>query len=226
MKPKALSYLTFISKKPASLHFLAMPLSWETVSKTLFLLLFILGVKNNSSAQSWVQLGIKGGMNVSTLNYKNVGDGYDPRVSYHAGAFLNAQLNDKWSLQPEVLASKEGFNDNNSEQKWRILYLNFPVMLQYAFAKRFAVEAGPEFGFRLRARVANSGSEFVSATAAYNQLNFSAAAGISYLSKYNVGMAARYTKGLTDITQGSYNYVSTNVAQLSVFYIIKRWHRK
>jgi hypothetical protein len=226
MKQKVLSYFIFISKKINPTPSLAMLLDSKTPVKALLLVLFIFILKSNSSAQNTVQFGVKAGMNVSTLNYKNVGDSYDPRVSYHGGVFLNARFDDKWSLQPEALASKEGFNDNNSEQRWRILYLNFPVMLQYAFAKRFAVEAGPEFGFRLRARVANSGSEFVSATSAYNQLNFSAAAGISYLSKYNVGIGARYTKGITDITQGSYNYVATNVAQLSVFYLIKRLHRK
>jgi hypothetical protein len=193
--------------------------------KNLLLLVVTLSVSSCILAQKNVTFGVKGGLNVSTLNYKDIDDSNDPRISFHAGALAHIHLNDKWAIQPEALASKEGFNDNTSSQKWRILYLNLPVMVQYMFAKGFRLEAGPEFGFRLGAQVSNGG-EFVNATSAYNQLNFSAAGGVSYLSKYNIGITARYTKGLTDITQGTFNYVSTDVIQLGLFYHFKNLHWK
>lgn len=194
--------------------------------KILFIILVATIVSANINAQKNVTLGIKGGMNISMLNYKDVvDDTKDPRISFHAGGLAHVHLNKSWALQPEVLASKEGFNDNTSIQKWRILYLNFPVMLQYMFANGFRVEAGPEFGFRISAQVAN-GADYVNATTAFNQLNFSGAAGISYLSKYNVGIGARYTRGFTDITQGSFNYVSTEVVQLGLFYMLGKPHKR
>jgi hypothetical protein len=194
--------------------------------KGLLFLFFAIAINSHISAQNKVMFGVKGGVNISSLQYKDAADdANNPRLSFHAGALAHVHINDTWAIQPEVLASKEGFNNTTSPQNWRILYLNFPVMLQYMFAHGFRLELGPEFGFRVSAQVANGG-DFVNATSAYNQLNFSAAGGISYLSKYNIGIGARYTKGLVDVTQGSYNYVSTDVLQLGLFYMLHGWHRK
>src|SRR5438128_495443 len=96
-----------------SLHvFKTLPPHQYTILKSLSLFIIALSISSHIYAQKNVTFGLKGGVNVSTLNYKDIDDSNDPRISFYAGGLAHIHLNDKWALQPEVLASKEGFNDN------------------------------------------------------------------------------------------------------------------
>ena len=200
----------------------------QTIRKGVSVLLFIAFFNSSVIAQNNITYGVKGGVNVNALQYKDISDEDQAQLSFHIGGLAHIHLNKTWAIQPEILLSREGGKEeySGSTMKWKIYYLNIPVMLQYMFAKGFRLEAGPEFGFRIGANVSNNGGSEVGATSAYNQLNFAAAAGVSYLSKYNIGVGLRYCKGLVDVTQGSYNYVSTNTAQLSLYYMLPKRHRR
>ena len=54
------------------------------------------------SASAQVGFGIKGGVNLTTLNVEDPELSYDSRTGYHAGIFLRGKF-DKVGIQPELL---------------------------------------------------------------------------------------------------------------------------
>jgi len=110
------------------------------------------------------RFGIKGGLNYSTI----VGDlteGINPRLSGHAGVFVRLEFSDKFSIQPELLYSSQGFrfntdlafiqtanpqiNEPDFTTAVQFNYLSVPVIAQFELSDRIAVEFGPQFAFLL-----------------------------------------------------------------------------
>jgi len=115
----------------------------------------------NSFSQE-TRFGIKGGLNYSTI----VGDlteGINPRLSGHIGVFVNFEFNRKFSVQPELLYSSQGFrfntdlafiqtgnaqvNEPDFTTAAQFNYLSIPIIAQFGLNDRFAVEFGPQFAF-------------------------------------------------------------------------------
>jgi hypothetical protein len=106
------------------------------------------------------------GMSVSTL------PGLEQKkpltgVNFGMGTFV--KLNEKWSLTPEFKPFSRGgangvnplitdINIQDPESKFVFNYIDVPVLLQYHFAKRFAVAAGPQISFLTSGKQETSGS--------------------------------------------------------------------
>jgi hypothetical protein len=98
--------------------------------------------------------GIKGGLNLSNLS-GDTNDALsetDSRLGFHAGFFLNYQIIEKWSLQPELTYSQKGrtaslfiqtFN-KTAEFKQEASYLDFPVLLNFSPTENFFISVGPQ----------------------------------------------------------------------------------
>ena len=122
----------------------------KKISITILLLLMV----NLINAQKDIQYGIKFGFNVSTL------DGNLPDAHYKPGIIIGGVvdfvLNDKFSLQPEILYSSQGgtyaiktFEEPaqvTTDYSLNLGYIAVPVMGQYHFSKYF-VEFGPQISF-------------------------------------------------------------------------------
>ena len=129
-----------------------------------------------------IKFGAKVGLNISNLrgNYpefspqttgadeadlKNKSD-----IGFHIGGFAEFILNDKFSIQPELLFSKQGnnveftttdyeFSDGTGEsdtekltQSPNLSYINLPIMFKYKVIEKLSIEFGPQIGYLISAK--------------------------------------------------------------------------
>lgn len=170
-------------------------------------------------ANGQTTIGVKGGVNIGDVNDNTTDNGYMPRVSGHAGIYVNRMMNKYFAVQPEVMFSGEGqrFNYNNAEHTWAFNYIEIPLMFQVYPVREIYLEVGPQVGLLVSARDKIEGSDHqpdISANIASAQ--FSIAAGLGVKVADRVAVYGRYNFGLTDIT--TYNAIvnRNNVAQIGV----------
>ena len=171
-----------------------------------------------------VNLGIKAGLNVYNVNNDN-GVKYDSKTGFHAGLIGHIHLGPQLGLQPEVVYSSQGAKFNapisNSETKYKLGYINVPVMLQYMFDNGFRLQAGPQVGFLINAETEVNGKS-TDVKQDRKTVDFGIGAGIGYVhTPSGVGVDARYNLGLSNINENN-NIKSTNRGlQVGVFYLFK-----
>ncbi len=153
------------------------------------------------------------------------------RIGYNAGLFINyTAFEDRFAFQPEVLFSNQGMKysgdifgipNSSFEATAKIDYVNIPLMVQFYFIKKILyIELGPQVGF-----IANASGDYnaILGSLSYddnwdirddlNTVDFSIAAGLGFkIPKLPLGVNARYTVGLTNVSKnpgndGSYNSV-------------------
>ena len=181
----------------------------------IFAVTFLLLV--NAKAQQ-VHFGVKGGVNVSQLNFKNKTPS-DSRVGLHLGVLAHIHTASKsWAVQPELLYSMEGAQKvGNSSLKYELNYLNLPVLLQYMFDNGFRLEAGPQINFLLNAKRKSGGVS--TDYDAFKSVSFSLPVGLGYLTTSGLGFDARYVFGLSNINDNDNGTsIHSNVFQLGIFY--------
>ena len=171
----------------------------------------------NSKKDEGIVFGLKGGLNVSNF----IGDINNNtfRTSVHIGIFSEIMISDKFSLQPELLYSGQGFSGRAlpgfSRSKYD--YINFPVLAKIYVAKKISIEAGPQLGFLVSAKE-KTDNDNVSIS---NQktVDFSLNLGLAYDLKNGIFFQTRYNLGLSNINSGANaNAVkyTNSVIQLSV----------
>ena len=104
------------------------------------LLLGILIGLSSLQAQENVRLGAKGGLNLANI----VGEGHsgDLRTSFHLGMLAEIPLSEKFYFGPEILYSSQG-----SKGRYKLDYLQIPLMAGYYVTEGLIIEAGPQIGF-------------------------------------------------------------------------------
>jgi len=100
-----------------------------------------------------VAFGLKGGLNLGTLDLSNPESSYDSKMGYHGGLFLRGKFN-KIAVQPEVLIyTQEGeiFNSVAGSAKESFTYLAVPLMFKFYPSNHLGlnIQAGPHFAFLL-----------------------------------------------------------------------------
>lgn len=193
-----------------------------------------------------IKYGAKLGLNISSVS----GDVSDakPLIGVHLGGFAEIAISEKFAIQPELLFSTQGaktkysesdvnFGSYSEESKTKLNYLNLPVLAKYYVAEKFALLAGPQFGFLLSAKediivtetfngVTDSYSESYDAKDFYNSFALSFNIGASYSFTDKIFVDARYNLGLSSISKDftdefgdSYSAnIKNNVIQFSVGY--------
>jgi len=195
-----------------------------------------------------VSYGVKGGLNLSNLT----GDVDDskPLFGAHVGAFVEIKITDKFSVQPELLFSMqgakqeytyfesfEGFELTETEKTTiKLGYLNLPIMAKFYATEKFSLEAGPQLGFLMSAKVdyeftyretfggiteveTESGSEDIKDDV--KSIDFGFGFGAAYKFTENLFIGARYTLGLSSIAkdfEGESADIKNNVLQVSLGY--------
>jgi hypothetical protein len=166
--------------------------------------------------------GIKGGFNLvdlrgsDTENYKDLSN----LKTYHAGVYAQFGFNDKFSIQPEVLFTRKGFDDretntSSTTRETRLDYIQVPVVLVYNFLDNVSVHVGPQAS--LLVRVKDLGVEKSIDGAGFNSLDYGVVGGL----EARVGPArvgARYDLGLADIYENNNTFedVKNGVFQVYV----------
>lgn len=160
--------------------------------------------------------GIKGGVNVADIS----DNGYKPRVSGHGGIYVNRMFNKYFGIQPEVLFSGEGqqFVYNSVEHRWKLNYIQVPLMLQVYPIKELYVEAGPQVGLLVSARDKVTGqSHQPDIKANFATAQFSIATGIGFKIVDRVAIYGRYNFGLTDVMSYDPTIIQhSNVGQIGI----------
>lgn len=194
-----------------------------------------------SQAQE-VKYGAKAGLNLATLN----GDVEDAKslIGAHLGGFVEIKINEKFSFQPELLYSiqgakseeilwNDGFTVEKINNKFKLGYMNIPLMLKYHVKQGFFVEFGPQVGFLISAKndydyteyYVSDGEVYISESDSedikdkFKSIDFGMNFGLGYNFTDNVSAGIRYNLGLSNILEDSGDFEAQNsVFQLSLGY--------
>ena len=161
--------------------------------------------------QKYVYTGLKGGVNVSNMAIEEAGN----KLGLQGGVFAEFIFNN-FAIQPELLFSMQGakFSEvengisNNAFLKNN--YVNIPLMAKYYIFDGFCIEAGPQLGLLLSAKVkvkvsGRSKPETGNYKSMLNNFDFSFNLGASYLIPNTpLGFYVRYSLGITDIIKDKY----------------------
>jgi len=162
-------------------------------------------------------VGIKGGLSLATIS--NYGSTGDTRVSGNVGLYFHSRISSNWALQPEVLYSGEGVKYKSvlgADRTLALSYIQVPVMLQFSPVRMFYIEFGPQLGILASANVKDDNNNKTSVMDGYNSVSLSLNAGAGFHVTRQLGFFARYSFGLTDITQGDNQTYYSNVGQLGM----------
>jgi hypothetical protein len=168
------------------------------------------------SAQEYVMFGVKGGVNFSTFSGDGSNAFNDPngRTSFNLGLLAEIPLTDKFSVQPEVLYSGQGYDiaerNNANDIEYQLDYINIPVLAKFYVFDGLALEAGPQVGFLVNSEIDSNPSstnngEISLSEDQFNKVDFSVALGASYKFRGGFFVNGRYNIGLTDIYDDSFN---------------------
>ena len=163
--------------------------------------------QHSSSPKGKVNLGIKAGINLYKISSDD-NTAFDQITGYHLGLLGHIHLDSQWAVQPELVYSSQGAKSAGVEHK--LDYINVPVLLQYMFDNGFRLQAGPQFGFLVRADNKND----------LNSIDLGVGMGISYVvPSTGFGLDVRYNYGLSNINKNDAVKSFNRGVQLGVFYI-------
>ncbi|WAC02883.1 porin family protein [Lacinutrix neustonica] len=160
-----------------------------------------------------IDFGLKAGVNFAKLTGDDV-ENADGRTGIHFGVVAEIPVSDVFSIQPEVLYSQQGLQEDftGGEYKLKLDYINVPVFAKFYVAEGLALELGPQFGFNVSSKsevqIEGADGEEISSIErdledSVEAFDFGAGAGVSYKFDGGVFLQARYVLGLTSVYQGS-----------------------
>lgn len=165
----------------------------------------------NAQADSdLVQIGVKGGVNFSTVAGDDF-DSPDSRTSFNAGVVAEVPFSDRFSIQPEVLYSGQGFDvqeidqdnfaDTDENIEYQLDYIQVPVLAKIYLIKGLNVQAGPQIGFKINEEIDyqpndDAGDLDLDET---EDIDISLAAGVEYKFDGGFFVQGRYNYGFTEL---------------------------
>ncbi|CDF79438.1 conserved hypothetical protein containing N-terminal outer membrane beta-barrel domain [Formosa agariphila KMM 3901] len=177
-------------------------------------LLFTLTSVYAQSDSKAVQFGAKAGVNISKLSGDDFND-VDSRTSFNAGVLAEIPISERFSFQPEVFYSGQGFDvleidqdnifDTDQNLEYQLDYIQVPLLLKAYLVKGLSVEVGPQFGFKVHEEFdsepnSDAGDFEIDTDDSYvKDFDTSLAFGTSYKFDGGLFLSARYTLGLTNI---------------------------
>ena len=150
------------------------------MKKILFAAIAVLGFITTQAQD--IKFGVKGGLNMT--NFTGDAD-TDAKTSFYIGGLADFAISEKFHVQPELLYSSEGADDDAG-----ISYLRVPVMAKYYIVDGFNVQAGPELAFKVATEedyvdeITKSIDFGIGLGAGYEMSN-----GLMFDARYNVGLA-------------------------------------
>lgn len=188
------------------------------------ILLFLISLNGVLYAQPHLHhnFGIKAGGNIAKFGQEKIN--WDTRYSWHAGLLAHIHRSRHFAIQPELYYSAQGAEHVivGIDRKIELGYLQLPVLFQYMTGSGFRFQGGPQVGFLMSAKQQLNGGTRTDVKDAFKKIDFGLTAGVSYVTKLNVGFDARYFYGLTDIsTANTGGNINNTLIQLGVFYLFK-----
>ncbi len=113
---------------------------------TLLVALFLIGVL---SAQAQIKFGVKGGLNLPSLDAQGGAISVDNATGWHAGLALELKL-PIIGIQADVLYSQigiDGFDINGTVADFQNTTLDIPIVAKFYILKVLNIQAGPQLSF-------------------------------------------------------------------------------
>lgn len=145
--------------------------------------------------------GVAGGLNVSQIHGDTEG-GYR-KAGFVGGAFVKTYFREKWGGLLEIRYAEKGsalvFND---QKKFRLQYIEIPILATYDAYKKIQPQAGISIGYLFR-QMENDGNGYVEIPddVAYDDLEVAACLGVNYQIFDNINLNLRYSISMIPIYQ-------------------------
>lgn len=167
-------------------------------------LVFLAGMSIATAANAQFQFGIKAGANFSTVNGSDV-SGAGTLTDFNGGAYFKLPVTRHLAIQPELLYSWQGYEDNSGglDAKQHFNYFNIPVLLKYTHFSGLFVETGPQFGVLTSANYKADGVS-TDDKSYFNSADFSWIVGVGFkIPTTPLSIDARYNFGISNIENTS-----------------------
>jgi hypothetical protein len=164
------------------------------------------------------EFGLKGGLNIAGVHIEN-GANPDARPSFYLGGLAHIHLTKYFALQPEIMYSGQGFKQTAAgiDYKYRLNYINIPVLAQLMAGDGFRIETGPQLGILAAAHL-KSGNTSTDIKDSYKSVDVAWVIGLGYIFHSGFGIDARYNLGLSNINDVSATKVNNRVFAAGIFY--------
>jgi hypothetical protein len=182
------------------------------------LVLTIMGFTNSNAQSSNVtKFGVKGGVNFSNL-YTDNADDENVLTGFNIGLYAKVPVTNSISVQPEIYYTGKGaevvYNNAfaSGTAKFKLNYIEVPVMLVANVTKNFNVQVGPYAGYLISGKTTNESGTYNFQdninTDDFNKIDAGVAAGLG-LDLETVSFGVRYNYGLTKVGKER-SYSGTN----------------
>ena len=184
----------------------------KVILSSLLGLFAIIGAKAQADSDL-VQIGVKGGVNFATVSGDDF-DSPDSRTSFNAGFVAEIPFSERFSIQPEVLYSGQGFDIKQSEQnnfldndqnvEYQLDYIQVPLLAKIYLVKGLNVQAGPQIGFKINEEIDaqpndDAGDIDLEDISETEDIDISLAAGVEYKFDSGFFIQGRYNYGFTEL---------------------------
>jgi len=162
-----------------------------------------------TGSSSNATFGVKGGVNFTNLYVDDVDD-TNMLTSFNVGVFAELPLAQGIAIVPEFNFSRKGSEVENTilgqtyKSKFKLSYLEVPVLLKLNLAENFSLHAGPYAAYLIDAKtdIVDENGDNVETldydTDDFNKLDFGLSAGLGF--DFNsLSIGARYNHGLSSI---------------------------
>jgi hypothetical protein len=194
-------------------YFLTQKFKIQLMKKGLLLFVCVLALTTLSQAQ--VRFGVKAGINLANVSGDDV-DGNSMKIGFNAGAVAKISVSEAFSIQPEIVYSDQGAKLED-DVKLNLSYINIPILAQYNTGG-FIIETGPQFGFRMGAKLKGDGGS-LDLKEQTKGFDLGWGIGVGYLTQSGFGVNARYNLGLSNIADDDDGDLKNSVIQIGVFYL-------
>jgi hypothetical protein len=182
------------------------------------LVLTVMGFTNSNAQSSNVtKFGVKGGVNFSNL-YTDNADDENVLTGFNIGLYAKVPVTNSISVQPEIYYTGKGaevvYNNAfaSGTAKFKLNYIEVPVMLVANVTKNFNVQVGPYAGYLISGKTTNESGTYNFQdninTDDFNKIDAGVAAGLG-LDLETVSFGVRYNYGLTKVGKER-SYSGTN----------------
>ena len=187
------------------------------MKKTITAIAFCLATITGYSQR--VHWGLKAGLNISDIEANGPAI-LNSRLGFHGGGLAHIHMSKHFAVQPEVVYSNQGADIDISDEKYKLGYINVPVMFQYMFNNGVRLQTGPQAGFLIKA-TRDDGEDETDIKDNFKTFDFAWSFGLGYITKSRLGIDARYNLGLTDFTENPALKYQNRVFQIGLFYQFK-----
>jgi hypothetical protein len=194
------------------------------LTTALFVLFSVCSIKAQST------FGLKGGPNLAYMSIDNT----TITLLFHAGAFSEIQMSDKFFLRPELLYSRKGSKQtltSTYDLDIAVSYVSIPVLAGWKASDRLSLLVGPEINYTLDGRLYLYDDQKVLDASSFEDWDVAIDLGMAYRITRKFSAEIRYSLGLINVMEvmftdlhgrpiGSLNEGKNRTLQLSLSYAL------